>query len=63
MINILYKTDIFDVRLLDKRSKLIPLHFNDERKYLICKQGGVNLCGDTLIKKLVSFWSIENDLP
>ena len=58
MINILYKTDI-----LDKRSKFIPLHFNDERKYLICKQGGVNLCSDISIKKLVPLWSIENDVP
>ena len=58
MINVLYKIDI-----LDKRSNSIPLDVNDRRKYLIYKQGGVDLCGDTLIKKLVSFWSIENDLP
>ena len=50
MIKILYKINI-------------PLNVNDHRKYLIYKQGGVNLCGDTLIKKLVSFWSIENDIP
>ena len=58
MINVLYKIDI-----LDKRSKFIPLNVNDHRKYLIYKQGGVNLCGDILIKKLVSFWFIENNLP
>ena len=48
MIKILYNIDI-----LDKRSKSIPLDVNDARKYLIYKQGGVNLCGDILIKKLV----------
>ena len=57
MINVLYKIDI------DNRSKYIPLNVNDNRKYLIYKQGGEDLCGDILIKKLVSFWSIENDLP
>ena len=45
MIKILYN--------IDKRSKSIPLDVNDARKYLIYKQGGVNLCGDILIKKLV----------
>ena len=48
---------------IDKRSKSIPLNVNDRRKYFIYKQGGVNICGDISIKKLVSFWSIENDLP